>query len=118
MHYVEGTAEALPLPDDSASVVWSIATVHHWTDLDAGLREAARVLRSGGRLVAIERQTLPGRTQRRTLPGASGHASHGWTDARADAFADRCREHGLADVHVEHNTIGRRSTVSVTAIAP
>jgi ubiquinone/menaquinone biosynthesis C-methylase UbiE len=109
VRYVEGTAEALPVPDDSASVVWSIATVHHWTDLDAGLREASRVLRSGGRLVAIERQTLP---------GARGHASHGWTDAQAHAFADRCREHGLTDVQVERNTSGRRSTVSVGATAP
>jgi ubiquinone/menaquinone biosynthesis C-methylase UbiE len=109
VRYVEGTAEALALADDSASVVWSIASVHHWTDVDAGIREAARVLRSGGHLVVIER---------RTLPGASGHASHGWTDAQADAFADRCREHGLANVHVGHNTIRQRSTASVTAIAP
>jgi len=104
VQYVEGTAEALPMPDDSASVVWSIAAVHHWTELDAGIREACRVLRPGGRLVAIER---------RTLPGARGHASHGWTDAQADAFADRCRAHGLVDVRVERTMTGRRSTVSV-----
>jgi ubiquinone/menaquinone biosynthesis C-methylase UbiE len=109
VRYVEGAADALPVPDDSASTVWSIATVHHWSDLDAGLREACRVLRSGGRLVAIER---------RTLPHARGLASHGWTDAQADTFADRCREHGLVDVRVEHNTSGRRSTVSVIATAP
>jgi len=109
VRYVEGTAEALPVPDDSASAVWAIATVHHWTDLDAALREVSRVLRPGGHFVAIER---------RTLPGADGLASHGWTDAQADAFADRCRERGLTDVQVEQNTSGRRSTVSVTATAP
>jgi ubiquinone/menaquinone biosynthesis C-methylase UbiE len=109
VRYVEGVAEALPVPDDSASAVWSIATVHHWSDLDAGLREACRVLRSGGRFVALER---------RTLPRARGLASHGWSDAHADAFANRCREHGLADVRVEHNTSGRRSTVSVIGTAP
>src|SRR5207244_5069284 len=49
VRYVEGAAEALPAADGSASVVWSLATVHHWIDLDAGLREARRVLRSGGR---------------------------------------------------------------------
>jgi SAM-dependent methyltransferase len=108
VRYIEGTAEALPVPDHSASVVWSVAAVHHWTDLDAGLREATRVLRSGGRLVAIER---------RTAPGGRGHATHGWTDTQADAFADRCRQHGLTDVQVEQNTSGRRSTVSVTATA-
>jgi ubiquinone/menaquinone biosynthesis C-methylase UbiE len=109
LRYVEGAAEALPAADDSASIVWSIATVHHWADLDVGLREACRVLRRGGRLVAIER---------RTVPGARGHAGHGWTDSQAEAFADRCRAHGFLDVRVEQNTSGRRSTVSVIATAP
>src|SRR5262249_26274652 len=53
IRYVEGGAEHLPLPDGSVSVVWSLATVHHWRDLDAGLAEARRVLRPAGRLLAI-----------------------------------------------------------------
>jgi len=109
VRYLKGAAEAIPLPGDSASVVWSIATVHHWADIDAGLREVHRLLRSGGRLVAMER-----RAQR----GARGHASHGWTDEQASAFVDRCREHGFTDVRLERTTSGRRSTVSVIASAP
>ncbi len=109
VRYVEGVAEALPVADASAAVVWSIATVHHWADVDAGILEARRVLEPGGRLVAIER---------RTRPGASGLGGHGWTDAQADSFADRCREHGFVGVAVEHNTTGSRTTVSVTATAP
>ena len=108
VRYVAGTAEAVPVPEGSASVVWSIATVHHWADIDAGLQEVRRVLRGGGRLVAIER---------RTRPGARGLAGHGWTDAQAEAFAESCREHGFADVRVERNTSGGRSTVSVIAKA-
>ena len=109
VRYLEGTAEAVPLPDDSASVVWSIACVHHWADLDAGLREARRVLRPSGRLVAIER---------RTRPGGRGHASHGWTDEQAKAFADRCLEFGFVDPVVDTHKSGRRRTVSVTASTP
>lgn len=30
--WVEGTAEKVPLPDASATAVWSLATVHHWKD--------------------------------------------------------------------------------------
>ena len=107
--YVEGTAEALPLANRSASVAWSIATVHHWVDIDAGIDEARRVLRSGGRFVAIERATTP---------GARGHASHGWTDEQAAAFASRCRDRGFVNVRIEHATNKRRSTVSVIATAP
>lgn len=109
VRYLAGVAEALPVPNDSASAVWSIATVHHWSDLDAGLREACRVLQPGGHFVAIERHTVP---------GARGLASHGWTDAQADAFATGCREQGLVEARVERNKIGRRSTVSVIATAP
>ena len=109
VRYVEGSAETLPVPDGSASAVWAIATVHHWSDLDAALREICRVLDSGARLVAIET---------RTQPDARGLAGHGWTDAQAAVFAELCRAHGLLDVHVERNTTGRRSTVSVRATAP
>lgn len=109
VRYLEGAAEALPVPDESATVAWSIATVHHWADLDAGLREVRRVLRAGGRLVAIER---------RTEAGARGLASHGWTDAQAAGFAERCRDHGYLDVEVGTHADGRRSTVSVVATAP
>lgn len=109
VRYLAGAAEAIPLPDGSASVVWSIATVHHWSDVDAGLREVRRVLLPGGRLVAMER------TAER---GARGHASHGWTGEQAAAFAERCREHGFTDVHLERATIGRRSTVTVVTRAP
>jgi ubiquinone/menaquinone biosynthesis C-methylase UbiE len=109
VRFARGTAEALPLPDASASVVWSIASVHHWADVDAGLRETRRVLRPGGRLVAIER---------RTRPGAHGHASHGWNDEQASAFAQRCLEHGFSDPTVGLHTHGRRTTLSVAATAP
>ena len=109
VRYVEGIAEALPVEGDFASVVWSIASVHHWRDIAAGVREARRVLRSRGRFVAMERHTVP---------GAHGLAGHGWTRAQAEAFAECCRAHGFGDVRVEENTIGRRSTVSVVATAP
>jgi ubiquinone/menaquinone biosynthesis C-methylase UbiE len=109
VRYSEGTAEALPLPDQSVSVLWTIASVHHWRDLDAALREARRVLRPGGRLVAIER---------RTRSGAHGHASHGWTDDQARAFADLCQQHGFIDAEVGRHQTGHRSTLSVTARAP
>jgi ubiquinone/menaquinone biosynthesis C-methylase UbiE len=110
LRYIEGAAEALPLPDDSATVVWSIASIHHWTDLGAGLAEVRRVLRPGGRFVAIERHTEP---------GAHGHASHGWTDAQAATFAECCcEEHGFIQPRIETNTDGRRVTVSVVVTRP
>ena len=80
VRYMEGTAESLPLPDDSATVVWSIATVHHWRDIDAGLREVRRILRPGGRFVVLERLVRA---------GATGLASHGWTVEQARGVRPR-----------------------------
>lgn len=109
VRYAIGSAESLPLPDGSVSVLWTIASVHHWTDLDAALAEAKRVLSPAGRLVAIER---------RTRAGARGHASHGWTDEQATAFVDLCQQHGFIDAEVHRHQNGRRRTLSVTAKIP
>lgn len=104
--WLEGAAEALPLPDGRATVLWSLASVHHWPHLDAGLAEAHRVLAAGGRFLAIER---------RSRPGATGLASHGWTDAQAEAFAERCRAAGFADPHPSRRDVGRHHVLAVQA---
>jgi SAM-dependent methyltransferase len=107
--YVAGTAESLPLAGASASVVWSLATVHHWHDIDGGLTEVRRVLRAGDRFLALER---------RVQPGATGIASHGWTQAQAETFADSCRRVGFTDVSVGEHAAGRRTMLAVLARAP
>jgi ubiquinone/menaquinone biosynthesis C-methylase UbiE len=89
--WIEGTAESLPVGDGEATVLWSIATVHHWADIEGGLSNARRVLAPGGRLLAIER---------RRHPESTGHASHGWTDEQAEAFATACDVAGFADLRV------------------
>lgn len=78
IEWLRAGAEAIPLPDDSQDIVWSLACVHHWPDLDAGVAETLRVLKPGGRFLALER---------RTVPGATGMESHGWTDDQAERFA-------------------------------
>jgi SAM-dependent methyltransferase len=40
---VLGHAERLPFPDHTFDVVLALLTVHHWYDVDAGLRELQRV---------------------------------------------------------------------------
>jgi ubiquinone/menaquinone biosynthesis C-methylase UbiE len=101
--YRIGKAEELPVEDASATVVWSLATVHHWHDVDAGLAEVRRVLRPGGRFLAIERHTTP---------GATGHASHGWTDEQAATFADLCTASGFVSPRVDVHDVGRRRLLS------
>jgi ubiquinone/menaquinone biosynthesis C-methylase UbiE len=107
--WTEATAEDLRQPDESATVLWCVATVHHWKDVSVGLAEARRVLVPGGRLLAIER---------RVRPGATGLASHGWTDQQAQSFAAQCRTAGFDDVRVEAHSPSRRVLCVVRARRP
>jgi len=54
IHVIDGTAERLPLGDASANAVWAVNSLHHWSDLQAGLVEIARVLKPGGRIVLLD----------------------------------------------------------------
>ncbi|HEX2913676.1 MAG TPA: methyltransferase domain-containing protein [Chloroflexia bacterium] len=50
----QGAAEALPCPDNSFELVSCRLTTHHFADLPLALREMARVLRPGGRLLIVD----------------------------------------------------------------
>ncbi|MEN4400781.1 class I SAM-dependent methyltransferase [Mycolicibacterium senegalense] len=96
--WAEGTAESLPVADGSATVLWALATVHHWQDVEAAVAEARRVLTAGGRLIAIERQSPD---------DATGLASHGWNRQQAEAFGALCRDAGFDEVSVDGQGSGK-----------
>ncbi|WP_067677711.1 class I SAM-dependent methyltransferase [Nocardia miyunensis] len=98
IRWATGVAERLPLGDDEATVALAVATVHHWPDVTTALTEVARVLAPGGRFVAVERYSPV---------GATGLATHGWTEDQARSFAELCRAAGLADPGIERITVGR-----------
>jgi SAM-dependent methyltransferase len=107
--WTEAAAESIPLADGDATVVWSVACVHHWADIDAALAEIHRILAPGGRLLAAER---------RTVATATGVASHGWTDEQADVFAAACRRAGFVDVERTTTATGATPTLLVRAVRP
>ncbi|WSF37011.1 methyltransferase domain-containing protein [Streptomyces sp. NBC_01351] len=51
MRFVRGAAERMPFGDGEFDRVYSVEAAQHFDDLDAFAREAARVLRPGGRVV-------------------------------------------------------------------
>ncbi len=50
----QGVAEKLPFADTSFDFVLSRFSAHHWRDVDAGMREAARVVRPGGTVAIVD----------------------------------------------------------------
>jgi ubiquinone/menaquinone biosynthesis C-methylase UbiE len=56
---LEGSASALPLPDESADAAWLSLVIHHIPDLEAAAHEIRRVLRPGAPVLI--RQGFPDR---------------------------------------------------------
>jgi ubiquinone/menaquinone biosynthesis C-methylase UbiE len=54
VRFLAGTAEHLPGPDGAFDLVVTITSFDHWADQEAGLRECARVMAPGGRLVLVD----------------------------------------------------------------
>ena len=105
---LDGSAENLPLGDGSASVAWAVASVHHWTDVDAGLAELCRVLAPGGRLLLVER-----------LARRRGWFSlHALAWEGAERLAARATAAGFVDAAAERHAQGRHRLVVVRARAP
>lgn len=56
----QGTAEALPIGDAVADVVFAFDSFDHWAHKDRGLSEVRRILRPDGCLVVVKDGGLPG----------------------------------------------------------
>ena len=71
---VEGGAEVLPFKNDSFDLIYGRQILHHAKDMGLVCREAARVLKPGGRFLATREHVIDGPEGLKTFLG--GHAVH------------------------------------------
>ncbi|WP_369788876.1 class I SAM-dependent methyltransferase [Rouxiella sp. WC2420] len=50
----QGYAESLPFEDESADIVISRYSAHHWHDVGQALREVRRILKPGGKVIMMD----------------------------------------------------------------
>ena len=89
--FIEGTIEHVPLPDASVDVIISNCVINLAADKDRVLREAHRVLRSGGRFAVSDMVLL------RPLPAPAMQAMGLWTGCISGALLVDDYKHKLAD---------------------
>ena len=106
LRVMEGSAEALPFRSACFDVVTAFETVYFWPDLETGLRETVRVLRSSGRLVVADEFA-----DRRSAGAWAERLAMRVPDARALTAA--CRAAGFARTTAERHP--RRGWLRVVA---
>lgn len=115
---VDGTAEQLPLDDRTIDAIWAVNTMHHWTDVERGVAEIARVLRPEGRVLLLDEVfTDPSHPDFGRFGADHGpeHEHHGFTMVEADEMGALFRAAGLTDVDASAESIAGRPAIRVTA---
>ena len=100
VEFLEGTIEAIPLPDNSVDVIISNCVINLSSDKDAVLREAFRVLKPGGRF-AVSDVVVRG-----DVPLEVRRSMELWVGCMAGAleeteYAAKLKAAGFSDVEVD-----------------
>jgi SAM-dependent methyltransferase len=89
----QGFAESLPFPAATFDVVYTRQALHHFRDLAGGLKQCARVLKPGGRLLATREHVVDNDQQLQAfLEAHLLHKMHGGENAHPLATYRACLE--------------------------
>lgn len=97
-------AESVPFDDAAFSVIYAVASMHHWDDRDSGLATLVRKLAAGGRLLLAER--------------ALASPGHGITAGQTREVVETLSRLGQGDVSVVERRAGRRLLTIIASSRP
>jgi ubiquinone/menaquinone biosynthesis C-methylase UbiE len=113
---VDGAAESIPAADGSVDALWTVNTIHHWTQRDRACLELARVMRPGGRVLLVDEDfddpSHPGHERSR-----AGRARHGhpFDDVDAEGVAASLTRAGFAAAQGSRSTVAGRPAKVIRA---
>lgn len=87
--YIEGDVLDIPLKNDSVDVAMFFLVLHHVEEPAAAIAEAARITRSGGRILVVDMQEHDRDEYRHTM----GHLHLGFSDTAVESW---CKETGIS----------------------
>ena len=115
---LDGAAEHIPVADVSVDALWTVNTIHHWTDRIKASHELARVVRPGGRVLLVDedfgdpRHPFHERAQR---PQA-GKNAHPFDEVHIEALAAAMLEAGFTRAEGTCTTFAGRPAKVISAV--
>ena len=113
---VEGAAESVPVADGSVDALWTVNTIHHWTDRAAAARELARVMRPGGRVLLVDEDfDDPAHPFHERARGRHARHRHVFDEVDPAVLAASLVDAGFASARGERTTMAGRPVKMVRA---
>jgi ubiquinone/menaquinone biosynthesis C-methylase UbiE len=113
---VDGAAESIPVEDGSVDALWTVNTIHHWTERDGASRELARVMKTRGRLLLVDEDfDDPSHPEHRRVRETHGDHAHRFEQVDPELIAAALTRAGFAEAHGARTAIAARPAKVVRA---
>jgi SAM-dependent methyltransferase len=115
---LEGAAESIPVSDGSIDALWTVNTIHHWTERAKASRELARALKPGGRVLLVDEdfEDPAHPWHERTARRRAGRHAHHFDEVDVEALAAALRGAGFATAQGVRTTFAGRPAKVVRAV--